>query len=113
MTTEAFNQIEVFDAAKMFLQTEGIIPAPEPSHAIKGVIDEALRCKKTGEAKTILFVLCGHGYFDMAAYDEYFSGNLQAYEYPAQKVDESMKKLHKLYPWLDEVNKKYLSCETI
>ena len=113
MTTEAFNQIEVFDAAKLFLRTEGIIPAPEPSHAIKGVVDEALRCKKTGEAKTILFVLCGHGYFDMAAYDEYFSGNLQAYEYPAKKVDESMKKLHKLYPWLDEVNKKYISCETL
>jgi tryptophan synthase beta chain len=113
MTTEAFNQIEVFDAAKIFLQTEGIIPAPEPSHAIKGAIDEALRCKKTGEAKTILFVLCGHGFFDMAAYDEYFSGNLQPYEYPAKKVDESMEKLHKLYPWLDEVNKKYISCETI
>jgi tryptophan synthase beta chain len=113
MTTEAFNQIEVFDAAKLFIQTEGIIPAPEPSHAIKGVIDEALRCKKTGEAKTILFVLCGHGYFDMAAYDEYFSGNLQPYEYPAEKVEESMKKLHKLYPWLDEVNKKYISCEPL
>ena len=113
MTTEAFNQLEVFDAAKLFIQTEGIIPAPEPSHAIKGAIDEALRCKKTGEAKTILFVLCGHGYFDMAAYDEYFSGNLQPYEYPAQKVEESMKKLHKLYPWLDEVNKKYISCETL
>ncbi len=113
MTTEAFNQLEVFDAAKLFIQTEGIIPAPEPSHAIKGVIDEALRCKKTGEAKTILFVLCGHGYFDMAAYDEYFSGNLQAYEYPTEKVEESMKKLHKLYPWLDEVNKKYISCEPL
>ena len=113
MTTEAFNQLEVFDAAKLFIQSEGIIPAPEPSHAIKGVVDEALRCKKTGEAKTILFVLCGHGYFDMAAYDEYFSGNLQPYEYPAEKVDESMKKLHKLYPWLDEVNKKYISCEPL
>ena len=113
MTTEAFNQLEVFDAAKLFIQTEGIIPAPEPSHAIKGAIDEALRCKKTGEAKTILFVLCGHGYFDMAAYDEYFNGNLQPYEYPAQKVEESMEKLHKLYPWLDEVNKKFISCETL
>jgi tryptophan synthase beta chain len=113
MTTEAFNQLEVFDAAKLFIQTEGIIPAPEPSHAIKGAIDEALRCKKTGEAKTILFVLCGHGYFDMAAYDEYFSGNLQPYEYPAEKVEESMKKLHQLYPWLDEVNKKYISCEPL
>jgi tryptophan synthase beta chain len=111
MTTEAFNQIEVFDAAKLFIQSEGIIPAPEPSHAIKGAIDEALRCKQTGEAKTILFVLCGHGYFDMAAYDEYFSGKLQPYEYPTEKVAESMDKLHKLYPWLNEVNKKYIPCE--
>jgi tryptophan synthase beta chain len=113
MTTEAYNQLEVFDAAKLFIQTEGIIPAPEPAHAIKGAIDEAIRCKQTGEAKTILFVLCGHGYFDMAAYDEYFSGNLQPYEYPTQKVAESMDKLHKLYPWLNDVNKKYISCEPL
>jgi len=113
MNTEAFNQLEVFEAAQQFIQAEGIIPAPEPSHAIKGAIDEALRCKKTGEAKTILFLLCGHGYFDMAAYDEYFSGRLQPYEYPTEKVEESMKKLHKLYPWLDEVNKKYISCEPL
>ena len=112
MTTEAYNQTEVFDAAKLFIQTEGIIPAPEPSHALKGAIDEALRCKKTGEAKTILFVLCGHGYFDMAAYDEYFNGNLKPYEYPTEKVAESMEKLHKLYPWLGDVNKKFISCET-
>ncbi|HKZ88429.1 MAG TPA: TrpB-like pyridoxal phosphate-dependent enzyme [Candidatus Bathyarchaeia archaeon] len=111
MTTEAFNQLEVFDAAKLFIQTEGIIPAPEPSHAIKGAIDEALRCKQTGEAKTILFVLCGHGFFDMAAYDEYFNGKLLPYEYPAEKVSESMTKLHKLYPWLDKVNKQFISCE--
>ncbi len=113
MTTEAYSQIDVFDAAKLFIQTEGIIPAPEPSHAIKGAIDEALRCKKTGEAKTILFVLCGHGFFDMTAYDEYFSGRLQPYEYPTEKVAESMDKLHKLYPWLNEVNKKYISCEPL
>jgi tryptophan synthase beta chain len=113
MTTEAYNQLDVFDAAKLFIQTEGIIPAPEPAHAIKGAIDEALRCKKTGEAKTILFVLCGHGYFDMQAYDEYFSGKLLPYEYPTEKVAESMTKLHKLYPWLDNVNKKYISCEPV
>jgi len=113
METEAYNQLDVFDAAKLFIQTEGIIPAPEPSHAIKGVIDEALRCKKTGEEKTILFVLCGHGYFDMQAYDEYFSGKLQPYEYPGEKVAESMAKLHNLYPWLDQVNKKYISCEPV
>ncbi len=113
METEAFNQLEVFDAAKLFIQTEGIIPAPEPSHAIKGAIDEALRCKKTGEAKTILFVLCGHGHFDMSAYDEYFNGKLRPYEYPTAKVAESMAKLHKMYPWLEKVNKQFISCEPL
>ena len=113
MTTEAFNQIEVFDAAKQFIQAEGIIPAPEPSHAIKGAIDEAIRCKQTGEEKTIVFLLCGHGYFDMQAYEDYYSGKLLPYEYPTEKVAESMKKLHTLYPWLDTVNKKYISCEPL
>jgi tryptophan synthase beta chain len=113
LETEAFNQVEVFDAAKLFIRAEGIIPAPEPSHAIKAAIDDALRCKQTGEQKTILFLLCGHGFFDMAAYDEYFSGRLQPYEYPAEKVAESMNKLSQLYPWLADVNKKYISCEAI
>jgi tryptophan synthase beta chain len=113
LETEAFNQEEVFDAAKLFIRAEGIIPAPEPSHAIKAAIDDALRCKQTGEQKTILFLLCGHGFFDMAAYDEYFSGRLQPYEYPAEKVAESMNKLSQLYPWLADVNKKYISCEAI
>jgi tryptophan synthase beta chain len=113
LETEAFNQIQVFDAAKTFIRAEGIIPAPEPAHAIKGAIDEALRCKQTGEAKTILFLLCGHGFFDMQAYDEYFSGRLQPYEYPAEKVAESMEKLSKLYPWLGDFNKKFISCETV
>jgi tryptophan synthase beta chain len=113
LQTQAYNQIEVFDAAKMFLRTEGIIPAPEPAHAIKAAIDEAVRCKETGEEKTILFLLCGHGFFDMQAYDEYFNGRLKPYEYPTQKVAESMEKLAKLYPWLEETNKKYISCEPL
>jgi tryptophan synthase beta chain len=113
LETEAYNQIEVFDAAKLFIRSEGIIPAPEPAHAIKAVVDEALRCKKTGEEKTLLFLLCGHGFFDMQAYDEYFSGRLQPYEYPAEKVAESMDKLRKLYPWLEDANKKYISCEPL
>jgi len=113
LETEAYNQIEVFDAAKIFIRSEGIIPAPEPSHAIKGAIDEALRCKETGEEKTILFLLCGHGLFDMQAFDEYFNGRLKPYEYPEQKVAESMAKLSKLYPWLEEANKKYISCEPL
>jgi len=105
LETEAFNQVDVFDAANQFIRTEGIIPAPEPAHAIKGVIDEALRCKETGEEKVILFLLCGHGYFDMQAYDDYFSGKLLPYEYPKEKVDEAMQRLRKLYPWLDELKK--------
>jgi tryptophan synthase beta chain len=108
LETKAYNQLEVFDAAKLFLQTEGIIPAPEPAHAIKGVIDDALRCKETGEEKVILFLLCGHGYFDMQAYDDYLSGKLLPYEYPTERVEESMKKLRNLYPWLGEVEKKYI-----
>jgi tryptophan synthase beta chain len=113
LETKAYNQIEVFDAAKIFIRAEGIIPAPEPSHAIKATIDEALRCKETGEEKTILFLLCGHGFFDMQAYDEYFNGRLLPYEYPTEKVAESMNKLAKLYPWLENVNKKFISCEPL
>jgi len=105
LETRAYNQVEVFDAASMFIRTEGIIPAPEPAHAIKGVIDEALRCKETGEEKIILFLLCGHGHFDMQAYDDYLSGKLLPYEYPKEKVEESMLRLRKLYPWLDELKK--------
>ena len=106
--TRAYNQVEVFDAASLFIKTEGIIPAPEPAHAIKGAIDEALRCKETGEEKVILFLLCGHGFFDMQAFDDYLSGKLSPYEYPKEKVEESMRKLKKLYPWLDEVKKKFI-----
>ena len=99
--SKAYNQIEAFEAATLFTRTEGILPAPEPAHAIKAVIDEALKCKETGEEKTILFLLCGHGHFDMQAYDDYNSGKLLPYEYPKEKVDESMRKLKKLYPWLE------------
>jgi len=97
----AYDQLEVFEAAVKFARTEGIIPAPEPAHAIKAVIDEALRCKKTGEEKTILFLLCGHGHFDMQAYDDYFEGKLPPYEYPEKEIKRSIKKLRELYPWLE------------
>ena len=76
-------------------------PAPEPSHAIKAVVDEAIRCRERGEEKTILFLLCGHGHFDMQAYADYFSGKLLPYEYPEEKVREAMQKLKELYPWLE------------
>jgi tryptophan synthase beta chain len=99
--TIAYNQVEVFDAAKLFAGTEGTIPAPEPSHAIKGVIDEALRCKETGEEKTILFLLCGHGHFDMQAFDDYLQGKLPPYAYSDEELRKAMKKLKELYPWLE------------
>ena len=108
LETKAYNQLDVFDAAKLFIQTEGIIPAPEPSHAIKGAIDEALKCKETGEEKVILFLLCGHGYFDMQAYDDYLQGKILPYEYPTERVNASMNRLRQLYPWLDEVKKKFI-----
>ncbi|MDD2568037.1 MAG: TrpB-like pyridoxal phosphate-dependent enzyme [Clostridia bacterium] len=77
----AYNQNEVFDAAKLFAQTEFILPAPESSHAIKAAIDEALKAKEAGEAKTILFCLSGHGFFDMQAYASYMAGDLQDIEF--------------------------------
>jgi len=83
-------QIPVFRAAVQFARSEGIIPAPEPAHAIKVVIDEALKCKQSGEKKNILLALSGHGHFDMGAYDEYFSGKLEDYEYPKEKVEEAL-----------------------
>ncbi|MBN2488252.1 MAG: TrpB-like pyridoxal phosphate-dependent enzyme [Methanosarcinaceae archaeon] len=69
----AYHQVEVFDAGVTFARSEGIIPAPESSHAIKCAVDEALKCKQSGEEKTILFNLSGHGHFDMASYDRYFN----------------------------------------
>lgn len=102
LSSRAYNQLETFEAAKLFAQTEGIIPAPEPSHAIKAAIDEAVKCKETGEEKTILFLLCGHGHFDMQAFDDYNNGKILPYEYPKEKVNEAMKKLKALYPWLND-----------
>jgi tryptophan synthase beta chain len=89
----ALQQNEVFEAATLFARCEGIIPAPEAAHAIKPAIDEARRCKKTGEAKTIFISLTGHGHFDLAAYDAYNDGLLVDYEYPADLVKQSLAKL--------------------
>ena len=86
----AVQQTPAFEAAVLFARTEGIIPAPEPSHAIRVAIDEALKCKESGEAKTILFNLCGHGHFDMAAYDQYLSGKLEDYAYPQAEVEAAL-----------------------
>ena len=90
---QAFGQKPVFDAAVLFAKTEGIVPAPESSHAIKAAIDEALRAKETGEEKVILFNLSGHGYFDMSSYDLYLSGNMVDIDYSKKDVEESIKQL--------------------
>ena len=89
----AVYQIPTFEAAIQFARTEGIIPAPEPAHAIKVVIDEALKCKESGEKKNILLALSGHGHFDLGAYEKYLSGELEDYEYPKEKVEEALKQL--------------------
>jgi tryptophan synthase beta chain len=89
----AYHQKPVFDAAILFAKSEGIIPAPESSHAIRAAVDEALKAKEAGEEKVILFNLSGHGYFDMAAYDFYFSGQMKDIEYSKQAVEESMERL--------------------
>lgn len=93
---EAVKQTDVFKAAVLFATTEGILPAPESAHAIQSVIAEANRCKEAKEAKTILFNLSGHGHFDLSAYDDYLAGKLQDYDYPKEKVEESLKKLPKV-----------------
>jgi len=90
---QAVKQRAAFESAVTFARAEGIIPAPEPSHAIKVTIDEALRAREAGEAKTILFGLCGHGNFDLSAYETYLSGDLQDYEYPQAAVDAALSEL--------------------
>jgi tryptophan synthase beta chain len=100
---KAYNQTEVFEAAKLFAETEGMIPAPEPSHAIKAVIDEAIKCREKNEEKTILFMLSGHGHFDMKAYEDFFEGKLPPYEYPKENIEKTIKKLKELYPWIDKL----------
>jgi tryptophan synthase beta chain len=90
---EALYQNPVFDAAVSFARSEGFVAAPETSHAIKVAMDEALKCKESGESKVIAFSFSGHGHFDLAAYDEYFSDALPDYDYPDEKVQEALKEL--------------------
>lgn len=85
----AVHQLSTFEAGLMFARSEGIIPAPESNHALKATIDEALRCKEEGQAKTILLTLSGHGHFDMTSYDKYLSGQLTDQEYPKEALEES------------------------
>jgi tryptophan synthase beta chain len=89
----AYHQNPVFEAAVTFARAEGIIPAPETAHAIKAAVDEALKCKESGEKKVICFNFSGHGHFDMAAYEDYSAGKLQDYEYPAEAVEKALSEL--------------------
>jgi tryptophan synthase beta chain len=87
------HQRATFEAGVRFARAEGILPAPEPTHAIKVAIDEALAAKEAGEARVILFNLCGHGHFDLSAYERYLSGQLEDYEYPREKVEAALASL--------------------
>jgi len=93
---KAYGQKAVFDAAVMFARSEGIVPAPESSHAIKAAIDEALLAKEAGEEKVILFNLSGHGYFDMSSYDYYFSGEMEDIEYSDIDLKSNINNLPKI-----------------
>jgi len=93
---KAYYQKEVFEAAMLFSETQGYIVAPETAHAVKGAIEAAKECAKTGEEKVIVFNASGHGDFDMAAYDQFLQGKLVDYEYPAELVKQSLKKLPKV-----------------
>jgi tryptophan synthase beta chain len=83
---QSVHQLACFAAGVQFARTEGILPAPEPTHALKVAIDEALDAKAAGEERVILFNLCGHGHFDLSAYEQYLAGTLEDYEYPDAKV---------------------------
>jgi tryptophan synthase beta chain len=82
----AYQQVEVFEAGVQFARAEGIVPAPEANHAVKGAIDEALKCKQEGRSRAILFNLCGHGHFDMQAYSDFFAGKLADMSYDESEL---------------------------
>ncbi len=92
----AVHQVPTFEAALTFARAEGFLPAPEAAHAIRAVIDEALRCRESGERKVIAFNFSGHGHFDLGAYERYLAGKLEDYEYPQEKVREALADLPKV-----------------
>ncbi|MCW8889642.1 MAG: pyridoxal-phosphate dependent enzyme, partial [Sedimenticola sp.] len=95
LSAMAVPQTETFEAGVLFAKSEGIVPAPESTHAIAATIREARRCAETGEAKTLLFNLSGHGHFDMTSYDRFFAGELEDYDYPEEAIKESLAHLPK------------------
>ncbi len=93
---QSFGQKECFEAGVNFARAEGIVPAPEATHAVKGAITAAMECKKNGKSKTILFNLCGHGHFDMKAYGDYFENNLAEDKYDEAGVNKALEELPKI-----------------
>jgi len=90
MEAVAYHQNTVFEAAVQFARAEGIIPAPETAHAIRAAIDEAIKCRESGQEKVIAFNFSGHGHFDLAAYEQYFAGSLKDYEYPEENIQKAL-----------------------
>jgi tryptophan synthase beta chain len=93
---KSYKQNSCFEGALLFARSEGIVPAPESSHAVRAAIDEAVLAKEEGKERTILFGLSGHGQLDMGAYDAYLSGNLEDYEYPSEMVKQALERLPKI-----------------
>lgn len=89
----AVQQRATFDAGVMFARTEGILPAPEAAHAVRGAIDEAIKCRDEGVSRTIVFNLCGHGHFDLSSYERYMSGKLEDYEFPVEELNKAQAQL--------------------
>jgi tryptophan synthase beta chain len=96
MEATSVEQTKVFEAAEQFARVEGILPAPESSHAIRVAIDEALKCKETGEEKTIVFGLTGTGYFDMVAYEKFHNGEMSDYIPTDEELAQARAKLPKV-----------------
>ncbi len=94
--SRAYTQTKCFEAGIQFARAEGILPAPEANHAVRGAIDEALRCRREGKAQTILFNLCGHGHFDMQAYIDYLAGKLEDSAYDENALRAAMADLPKV-----------------
>ena len=92
----AYHQKPVFEAAVLFSNTEAIIPAPETAHAVKAAVDEAIKAREEGKEKIILFNFSGHGLLDLTSYDKYYSGELENYEYPEDKIREALDHLPKV-----------------
>jgi len=95
----AYDQVEALTAAAEFARAEGLVPAPETAHALKAVVDEATRCRETGEERTILMLMSGHGLLDMAAYEALLEGRLEPFQLPQSTIDENLGHLKRLYPF--------------